>query len=182
VKELKGENCRLVPFREEFISDRYVAWLNDPDVNRYLEVRQSPQTLESVRSYVRSFQGNNQKLLWGVFSGDDLIGTTSLINISSFHGSADVGIMIGAKASWGSGIGGEVIGLVAEFAFSDLKLRRLAAGSYSVNHGMNTVFQRLGFMQEGIRRKACAVGPGEFADVYCWGLLAEEWEASRRGR
>ncbi len=36
---LLGERLSLVPFELDHICDRYIEWLNDPDVNQYLEVR-----------------------------------------------------------------------------------------------------------------------------------------------
>ncbi len=76
---LVGPHISLMPFREEDVCERYVAWLNDPQVNRFLEVRFQPQTLETGRTFVRSFYGSVEKYMWGVSTNDphELVGTTS---------------------------------------------------------------------------------------------------------
>lgn len=53
----------LRPLDETGVTDRYVAWLNDPDVNRFVEARFTPQAHDSVRAFVRSFDGAADRYL-----------------------------------------------------------------------------------------------------------------------
>ncbi len=167
------------PFQEEDISDRYLGWLNDPEVNRYLDVRFVPQTYETVLPYVRSFYSNSERYFWGIHSNDDtaIIGTATLVNIQREHGTAGLGLMIGQRDYWGSGASAEAIELITGFAFDTLGLRRIGAETRAPNHGMNFTFKRLGFTLEGKRRQAFYIPPGEYVDQYSWGILADEWRA-----
>ncbi len=180
---LKGGDFYLDPFREEHISDRYISWLNDPEVNRFLEVRFVHQTYETVLAYVRSFYRDTEKYIWGVYpiGSQELIGTATLQQIHRYHRSGEVGLMIGEKSYWGKGASVAVIGLIAQFAFETLGLRRLTGGSYAVNHGMNFTFKRLGFTCEGKLRKSYALESGKYVDAYRWGILSEEWKSQAQG-
>lgn len=179
---LTGCRFNLIPFNEEHISDRYIGWLNDPEVNRFLEVRFSYQTYETVRQYVRSFYCDTEKYIWGIYPKIDcaLIGTATLYGINRYHGSGEIGLLVGDKGYWGRGASTEAIELIAQFAFDALGLRRLTGGNYAPNLGMSFTFKRLGFTLEGKLRRACFLSPGVYVDGYRWGILAEEWKARNR--
>jgi RimJ/RimL family protein N-acetyltransferase len=178
---LQGSRFTLRPFRESDISDRYVAWLNDPEVNRYLEVRHLTHTRESVVPWVNAFYGAEEKYIWGIFpSGEsEPIGTTTVYDINRHYLRAEFGIMIGERSYWGNGTGEEVIRLVMDFAFNTLGLRRLTGSSYASNRGMNFTFKKLGFTLEGRQREAVCLVPGKYEDYLKWALLRSEWEHAR---
>lgn len=177
IKVLYGTKCTLIPFKEEHICECYINWLNDSEVNRFLEVRHNHQTYDSVLTFVRSFYGDDEKYMWGIYSNDPhkLIGTTTLHSIDRNHNCGEIGLLIGEKVYWGKGASTEVIELLLEFAFEILKLHRLTGGTYAPNRGMNFTFKTLGFAREGVLRKALAITPGEYVDGYRWGVLADEW-------
>lgn len=179
---LSGEYFRLEPLQEQHVSDRYVSWLNDTEINRYLEVRFVRQTLETVTKYVQSFYQETEKYMWAVYPRDslDFVGTATLSSINRIHGSGGIGFMIGEKAYWGSGASQESLGLIADFAFNHLGLRRLFAETCGPNHGMNFTFKRMGFTMEGKMREAHYLSSDGFVDGYRWGILASEWR-DRRG-
>lgn len=169
-------------FQEEHISDRYIGWLNDPQVNRFLEVRHVHQTYDTVLAYVRSFHGDAEKYMWGIYPNNitDLIGTATLYDINRHHGYGEIGLMIGEKDYWGKGASTEAIELIAQFAFETLELRRLTGGSYASNRGMNFTYKMLGFTREGILRKAHMLSPGVYVDGYRWGILVDEWRNRKK--
>lgn len=181
---LAGPQFSLVPFKEENIADRYIGWLNDPEVNRFLEVQFVHQTYDTVLAFVRSFYADAEKYMWGIYPNgvNEVIGTATLYDIARHHGVGHFGLMIGDKDYWGKGASTEAVKLIAQFAFETLRLRRLTAGTYAPNHGMNFTLKRLGFTLEGKLRQAFVLSPGIYVDEYRWGLLAEEWKERSRQR
>ncbi len=176
---LEGHRFHLVPFREKDISEAYLAMLNDPKINRFLEVRFERQTVESTTPFVRSFYGNEEKYMWGIHSRENnvFVGTATLFQINRHHGSAMMGLMVGADSFWGKGASEEALKLIAQYSFETLKLRRLLGGTISTNHGMNFTFKRLGYRCEGRFVKANQIEPNAFVDEFRWALLEEEWRA-----
>ena len=72
----------------DHITEEYIGWLNDPEVNQYLEVRFIHQTRATVTGYVESFYGEAEKYIWGIYAGiDQFIGTATLALINRIHGS-----------------------------------------------------------------------------------------------
>jgi len=72
--------------------------------------------------------------------------------INSHHLTADVGILIGVSGSWGSGFGTEAFRLAINFLLSNVKLRKVTAGTMVCNEGMIKVFQHCGMTLEATRK------------------------------
>ena len=58
-----------------------------------------------------------------------------------------------------------------------LQMNRIDANIWDGNDASKKLAQKLGFVQEGIQRKA-RIKNGKLIDLYCYGLLKEEWENS----
>ena len=177
---LQGKQYALIPFKVEHISDRYIGWLNDPKVNRFLAVRFVHQDRQTVTPYVQSFYEDTEKYMWGIYpvGMSEPIGTATLYDINRTDGVGEIGILIGDEAYWGKKVSEEVMLLVIRFGFNDLGLHRLTGGSHAANLGMNFTFKRLGFRCGKKFAKTFALNPGQGIDSYCWALLKEEWKNS----
>ena len=173
---LKGKNYFVKNFTEKDIEEKYINWLNDREVNKYLEIRHTKQTIDSAKKYISSFYGGNEKYLWGIYSNkEELIGTINLYNIIRLHGLADISIMIGDRRHWGTSAALESKKLVIDFAFKKINIRKIIAGSYALNLGINFNLKRLGFTLEAKLIKNRKLEDGTYCDEYKWGLLSEDW-------
>ena len=172
LRVLTGSRLKLVPFKEEHICDAYIGWLNDPDVNRFMEVRFVRQTHEAVLAYVQSFYGDAEKYMWGVYQKGNMFlnGTATLGYISRNHRRGMLGMMIGDKGCWSKGFGTEVIKLIIDFAFKELNLHKVTAGAIADNLGSIKAFQKAGFEIEG-RMKSHDFGDGIFRDSVYLGIV-----------
>jgi RimJ/RimL family protein N-acetyltransferase len=149
----KGQRVELFLLEPAHVTERYVGWLNDPAVNRFLEVRWSRATLESTREFVAQQLASPAMLFLGmrsVVSGEH-VGNIKLGPVDRNHGLAEIGIMIGAADARGTGIGTESIRLLAGIARDQLGLRKLTAGCYASNVGSTRAFEKAGFHVEGTR-------------------------------
>lgn len=174
-----GETLSLVPFDQSMITDRYISWLRDPEVTRFLDrVRYEPQSRQTAIAFVESFDGPVEKYMWAIVPRDSshAIGTCTLYNIDKHNGSAELGILIGEKGYWGTGASLEALWLLARFVFDRLGLRRLTAGSSVKNVGMNSTFIKTGFVVEGRLRESMSLGD-TYVDGYRWALLVRDWRA-----
>ena len=174
--KLMGKTYSLSPLTQDDITEEYIAWLNDPKVNKFLEVRHINQTIETVTEYINKFYKDYEMYIWGIYSLDgNFIGTTNLMQINRYHNSSVLGLMIGNSNYWGKSASTEAICLVLDFAFNTLGLNRVIGGCYSTNIGMNFTYKRLGFTREGVMRKSVLEGD-KYIDSYIWGILSNEWK------
>lgn len=150
-RRIDGPRLHLRSVRPSDATERYVGWLNDPEINRYLEVRFSKQTLEGVKAYVAEMAESRDYAFFAIVlnDGDRHIGNIKIGPINRAHGFADVGIVIGEKDCWGKGYASEAIGLATRYAFETLGLRRLEAGAYAPNAGSAKAFLKAGWHEEG---------------------------------
>ncbi len=94
---------------ESDINIKYVEWLNDPCVNQYLETRFSPQSLESVYLYWKTYQLDKNSPWFAIctLSNEDHIGNIKLGPIDWVHRRAEISLFIGERGCWGKGYAAE---------------------------------------------------------------------------
>lgn len=168
---LVGERIYLRALRPSDVSQRYVNWLNDPEINRYLESRFSSHDLNSTEAFVACVAESDSSVLFGIFKAadDSHVGNIKVGPIEIKHATADIGLMIGERRAWGKGFGSEAIQLVSQWAFDDLGLKKLTAGAYAENVGSIKAFERAGFEIEGRRLSQAEIAPGVRIDVVLMG-------------
>lgn len=148
-----GESGSLFVLMPEHVTDSYVSWLNDPEINRYLESRFVTHTVESTKAFVASVLASPNSLFLGIKSHqlDRHVGNIKLGPLDPHHATGDIGILIGDKAAWGKGIATSAIEAISAIAANHLKLRKLTAGCYASNAGSQRAFEKAGFLVEGMR-------------------------------
>jgi [ribosomal protein S5]-alanine N-acetyltransferase len=153
--------------------DHYLAWMADPDVQRFLESRGSSHTADSLRSYVSRLNVSDHSLLLGMFERRDLrhIGNIKLGPIDRRHERASLGLMIGDRDAWGQGFGTEAVRALCGYAISTLGLKKIVAGIYDDNVASRHLFERAGF-REDARLSRHAAFEGRRIDVLLMALHA----------
>ena len=177
---ITGEKVYLRPLERGDLNETYLGWLNDPEVNRYLEAGLSSHTMSSLEQYYDQITGtSNTQFMAVVVNDSDLhIGNVKLEPINWDHGTAVFGIMIGDKSKWGQGYGTEATRLAIEYAFEQLDLRKVSLGVVISNTAAVKTYQRLGFVTEGTKRQELLMA-GQYEDVYWMGLLRDEYQATK---
>lgn len=162
---LMTARLRLEPFEERHLSDRYVGWLNDPEVVRYSEQRHVRHTLDSCRAFAQSFR-DSAHLLWAIHY--DAVEPSHVGNIAAYvdgaNGVADVTIVLGERRVWGQGVGLEAWAAVCDYLLKRPSIRKVTAGTLANNHAMLSIMRRSGMVEDG-RRTAHYVIDGQPVDV-----------------
>ena len=142
------------------VSLEYVSWLNDPEVNRYLESRFIEHNFEDVAGFVRRLQADDSTIFLGIYlkDSDKHIGNIKLDSIDSYHSRGIVGLMLGDKQEWGKGFATEAIREITKYAFNELGLKKVSAGCYESNLGSKKAFERVGYEVEGFFKESCRNG------------------------
>ena len=162
---------RLEPFNESFLTERYVGWLNDPQVTALSNQRFRKHTLESCRAYYESFRGT-EHIFWAIVrrSDDQHVGNLCA-TVESEHGVADLSILIGERSCWGQGVGGEAWQAAIEHLFRACALRKVTGGTLAINRGMLRVMEKCGMQEEGRRLRHYLVD-GKEVDIVYFGIFA----------
>jgi len=151
---LKSEILCLQELEPNDVTQQYVDWLNNVEINKYLESRHTHQDIQKVRLFVEVCRDSKLDFLFGIFLKNSMkhIGNIRLHSIDKNHSHAEIGLLIGDKNSWGQGFASMSISMVTQFAFNQLGLNKLSAGCYENNIGSKKAFEKSGYQIEGFFR------------------------------
>lgn len=149
---LQSSKIKIRIFLESDINDTYISWLNDSDVVRFSNQRFLSHSRESCLHYLASFQGTKNLFMSLHQVSDDRPVGTMTAYISSHHGIADVGIMIGDKSVWGLGYGQDAWNTLTNWLLEQNNIRKLTAGTLKCNVGMIKLMERSSMTLEAVRK------------------------------
>ncbi len=116
-----------------------------------------------------------------LLTDDRPIGRADVFEIDRINGSAGFGIAIGEHDQRGAGLGTDAVNTIADFCFGQLRLERLWLITDSVNARAQRVYEKAGFVREGVLRRAF-YQDGVFSDDIRMAMLRSEWDALPRKR
>ena len=135
------------------VTKEYVNWLNDPEVNRWLETRWKTQTVDTVREYLAGVHARGD-FLWAITANGKHIGNIKLSSPHPIHQSCDIAYFIGDRAEWGKGYATRAVRVATGFALGASNVHRVQAGCYAANRASVRVLLKAGFSREGERVRA----------------------------
>ena len=165
---ITGRAVTLRPVTESDVTDAYVAWLNDPQVNQYLETRFVTHTLDDVRRYVRDQLLATDAMFLAIIRRSDgrHIGNLRIGAIDRHHRTATLALVIGERSAWGQGLGSDAIAAATDHALTALGLDKLTARVYATNLGSIRAFEKAGWHREGLQRGQFITAAGRVDGVW----------------
>ena len=148
-----GKRIYLRKLTSKDASQEYCEWLNDPEVNRYLETRKA--TIQELKDYIKKKNHSKKCLFLGIFDKKKKkhIGNLKLEPIDTKKKRATFSIMIGDKNYWGAGYGTEATKLIVDYAFNNMNLEYVNLGVISKNIIAIRVYEKVGFKIKKIEKK-----------------------------
>ncbi len=149
-------------------NERYLSWMNDPEVNKYLESRFETQTIDSLRRFVTSMQKSGINYAFAIIHNETKqhIGNIKIGNVNYHHHYADIGYFIGERDLWGQGLATEAISLATTYAFTILDIVHLRAGVYETNVGSMKALRKAGYAYQGMWEVQLQGEKGR--EGHCW--------------
>lgn len=178
---LAGDRIYLRSLTKKDINKRYLAWVNDPEVTRYLEAGRSPVSKRGLEDFYKKISKNKNAKMFAIVTKrrDIHIGNIKLGGINWIHKFADLGIMIGEKKYWGRGYGQEACGLLLEYAFKKLNLNKVILGVHAAHEPAIKAYHKAGFQIEG-RLKKMLYLDGRYVDKVIMGISRTDYEKDKR--
>ncbi len=177
---LEGERLYLRPLEKRDINEKYLSWLNDKAVTKYLEIRVFPAAIEDLRRFYKDTQNPKTDILLAVVDkvGDEHIGNIRLGNIDWINRYGELAIMLGDKKFWGKSYGQEACRIMLEYAFMRLNLNKVILCVYATHTVAIKIYQKLGFKIEGRIKKIFNLD-GKYIDSLWMGLLRSEFKKEK---
>ena len=161
---LEKERLKLEPISIKFCSNKYVNWLNDPEIYQYLD-NGGNYTYNSLFEYLNKYT-EKPILFWAIIIKEDNthIGNIKVDPINKKNQIGEYGILMGDKNKWGQGYAKEATKAVIDYCFKVLELRKITLGVIKDNITAVKLYQKLGFETEGIYRMHGIYG-GKYCDA-----------------
>jgi RimJ/RimL family protein N-acetyltransferase len=151
------------------------AWLNDPEVTRYLLIHR-PLMLLAEEAFLRKMSESERDIVLGIVTHEpeQFIGVTGFHKLDARNRHVQFGITLGERSAWGKGYGTEATRLMVRYAFDTLNLNRVWLHVYEYNERAVRAYQKAGFRMEGRLRQE-TFRDGRYWDTFVMAVLREEW-------
>ena len=177
---MKIESKRLILRNwEDGDVEDIVDGLNNIEVAKWMAGVPYPYTENDAKQFIEHAKGQdeNVKISLAIVlkANNKVIGGTEIRNINKKDGTAGGGIWLNEKYQK-NGYGTEAFSTRNKYCFEILKLRRIENGYFRGNEKSRRMQLKLGYKDEGIRRKKfLCLATNEYVDECITGLLKEEF-------
>lgn len=162
---IETDRLILKPLNTNHLTQRYVDWLNDNEVNQYM-ASGGDYTLEKLKNYLLDVE-KKDIYFWAIHIKEIglHIGNIKIDPIYTENRRAEYGIMMGEKSQWNKGYAKEASLAVINYCFKKLNLLKITLGVIAENKNAVKLYHKLGFEIEGHFKKHTYYN-NKFYDVY----------------
>jgi RimJ/RimL family protein N-acetyltransferase len=150
--------------------------MNDSNIKKNVVGRSYPISKEAQLDWFRNQLSDKSTIRFTIVDLPDNhpIGMVSLTEIDWINRTAETGIKISCKVDKGKGYGTDAHILLNKYAFYEMNMHRLNNCIMSYNIASIKMCQKIGWVQEGVRRSAI-FKDGQYYDLLMGGWLKEEF-------
>lgn len=175
---LLGERTRLRAVEPADAATAF-PWVNELEVTEHLELR-FPMSLGAEREWAEGAAAapGYRHVVFAIERIDEgrFIGTCGLFGQTPEDRVAELGVLIGDRASWGQGFGSDALRSLLCFGFREMNLRRIWLRVDANHPRAISLYERLGFVHEG-RQRGAHWSRGRAVDFLVMGIQRAEFDA-----
>lgn len=176
--EIESKRLILRNWKDEDVND-LVQGLNNIEVAKWMAGVPYPYTEKDAKNFIEQAKKQDEKIKISLAivlkENNKVIGGTEIRNINKKDGTAGGGIWLNEKYQK-NGYGTEAFSAKIKFCFEELGLRRIENGYFKGNDKSHNMQLKLGYKDEGIRRKGfLCLATNEYVDECITGLLKDEF-------
>ncbi|MCB0337467.1 MAG: GNAT family N-acetyltransferase [Bdellovibrionales bacterium] len=176
---LVGEKCYLRGLERRDLAGDYFQWFNDQANTRFMSNGTFVNSEARMQQFFEHVTTSKDDLVLAIIDKESNthIGNIGIHRINWIYRTGELGIILGAVAKQGQGIGGEAVRLILEHSFKRLNLHKIFLITDENNEAALKCFKKNGFKQEGLLRSDC-FRAGKYCNSVYMGCLLEDFEAS----
>jgi [ribosomal protein S5]-alanine N-acetyltransferase len=178
---LKTQRFALRSLKPSDASERWMSWLNDPEVMGPLNAPIRKWTAQELKAHIANAD-NDQRYLIGIFdrASDVQIGFF-MVDVEPFHRRAAFNIVIGEKSWWGRGAVNETRAALLDEFFNNRGIEKVSGLPLARNFPAIFNYKAQGWRHEGTLRGHCvSAAGGPRLDQFQFGLTRDDWRGMRR--
>lgn len=178
----QGEKVRLRPMRVEDAEQRFTASLDSP-ARQLLQIGiELPTSVELERSFLEKYaacKDTDGEIMFAVETVDGVnVGGISLHGRDDKNGLFSFGIIIGREHRR-KGYAEDAARILLKYGFRERRYQKCNSVCAHTNDGSIALHKKLGFAEEGRRRRQMFFS-GQYYDEVLFGMTREEFDAHER--
>lgn len=139
-------------------------------------------TVDAIEVFIMRAAQDDSRMDFAICLNDDtLIGEVSLLEISEVNNSGGMRIMLHDLEIANQGYGTEAMELFLRYVFEEIGLNRLELEVLAYNARAKRVYEKVGFVQEGIAREAVFY-QGHYVDEIHMSMLQKDYQQRLKAR
>lgn len=146
------------------------ANFDDPEIKRILDDFELVKNLSEVNIYESDMP---RSMTFKIEKEGQVIGVVGLKSIKWFNRKSEILVFL-KREFQKQGIGNSALSELIDYVFNVMNFHRLEAEIFSYNKSAIALFEKLGFVREGILREARYLD-GKYYDIFRYGLLRHEY-------
>ena len=161
------KRLRLVDFEEVYLTEIYLSWLRNSQVNRYLVKPSSQITFNEARSYCLGLLESSDNYFLAILHRQTgrHIGNVRLGPVDRYLNTCRYSMMLGDTQYHGKGYGTEIVASCLAYCFETLGFRRVHLEVVRSNIAAVRLYEKSGFTIESVKEKGLVLD-GEPHDLY----------------
>jgi RimJ/RimL family protein N-acetyltransferase len=174
---IRGElvNLRAV---ERTDAPDLTRWFNDAELMRFWGIPDATVSSSEVQRRIEGWLEEESRLarpssLIVETLEAESVGLVILSDYQSNHRSTALSLMIGERARWGEGLGGDALQTTVDACFASWNVHRVWLQVEAFNDRAQRLYRRCGFTHEATLREATFLD-GRFHDVLVFGRLESD--------
>jgi diamine N-acetyltransferase len=152
---------------------RKAAWINNPENNRYLHY-DLPLEIGKTERWFDKNLGRTDRYDAVIEEEGIPVGLVGLLRIDGKNHKAEYYISMGETAYKGKGIAKQASRLILKYGFEELGLNKIYLFTEAENIGAQKLFERIGFVREGILRQDICFAK-QYVDRIMYGILRTDY-------
>jgi RimJ/RimL family protein N-acetyltransferase len=167
----------LTPFgRADF--RRLIGWIDSPEVLARWGGSAFSFPLDEEQLERDLAGAGDSRLAFNAMAAGEVVGHVGLAALRPEQGSAYIGRFLVEPGHRGQGLGGAILHAILGKAFRELGLHRVGAQVLESNPRAVILYERVGFVREGVLRDALPIGDG-YVNLVVVSLLEHEHRPGR---
>lgn len=135
----------------------------------------APFSKYTLKRYIRNshksiYETGQLRLMIELITGNQTIGTIDIFDFDPFHNRAGIGILIAEEEQRRKGYASMALKCLIDYCFRTLQLHQLWCNILANNHESIDLFQKLGFVQIGVKKDWVKTADG-YLDEYMFQLI-----------
>lgn len=173
--DIRGARTRLRPMRLGE-APKLHEWSLDPEVRPFWG-----SGINDFEEFVRHYEPHyfdgcqpERGRFFTIEAGGRPIGAINYNRLDAANRCTDIDVVIGEPGYRDRGYGADAIRAFLGFLFDTIGLHRVWLGTFDYNTRARHLYEKLGFVQEGVMRQADLVD-GRWVDTVIYGILEDEF-------